>query len=119
MATVKMVLAGGQGLTAAITLEAAEELKLAEGVEVRVLVKATDVALATGSVSGLSIRNQIPGTIAGVELGAAMATVKIDVADGLTLTAAITADAAVDLGLAEGASVTALIKSTEVSIAVG
>ena len=117
MATVKTTLAGGQELTAAITLEAARELELAAGTRARLLIKSTDVALATGTVSGLSIRNQVPGTVAAVEAGAAMATVKVEVAGGLMLTAAITADAAADLGLATGTAVTALIKSTEVSIA--
>ena len=118
MATVKTALPGGQELTAAITLEAARDLKLAAGTQARVLIKSTDVALATGPVSGLSIRNQIPGTVTDVETGAAMATVKVDVAGGLVLTAAITADSAADLGLAAGTTVTALIKSTEVSIAI-
>jgi molybdate transport system regulatory protein len=48
-----------------------------------------------------------------------MTTVKITIAGGQTLTAAITKDAAEDLTLAGGDSVTALVKSTEVSIAVG
>ncbi|MDH6537650.1 molybdopterin-binding protein [Streptomyces sp. SPB4] len=65
----------------------------------------------------LSIRNQIPGTVVDVAAGAAMASVKVDV-NGGGLTAAITADAAKDLGLAAGTSVVALIKATEVSLAV-
>jgi molybdate transport system regulatory protein len=116
MATVKTRLTGGQQITSAVTLEAVKELGLAEGTEVRAMVKSTDVALATGPVSGLSIRNQIAGTVADVATGGAMATVRLTI-DGGELTAAITKDAVADLGLAAGTPVVALMKSTEVSLA--
>jgi molybdate transport system regulatory protein len=116
MATVKVRIEGGQVITAAITQEAVTELALAEGTPVHALVKSTEVALATGTVDGLSIRNQIPGTVTEVATGAAMATVKIAVRGG-ELTSAVTRDAVADLGLASGSSVVALIKSTEVSLA--
>ncbi|WP_405597277.1 TOBE domain-containing protein [Streptomyces sp. NBC_01410] len=116
MATVKVRLEGGQEITAAITLEAAQELGLAPGSAVRVLVKSTEVSLATAAVEGVSIRNQIPGTVNGITSGGAMASVKIGVVGG-ELTAAITKDAVADLGLAAGSSVVALIKSTEISLA--
>ncbi|MEW2400191.1 TOBE domain-containing protein [Streptomyces sp. NPDC046862] len=118
MATVRVRLDGGQEITAAITREAVGELGLAEGSAVQALVKATEVSLATGAVDGLSIRNRLPGTVSGIATGGAMATVKVAV-EGGELTAAITADAVADLGLADGSSVTALIKSTEVSLAAG
>ncbi|MDJ0344070.1 TOBE domain-containing protein [Streptomyces sp. H10-C2] len=116
MATVKVRLNGGQEITAAITLEAVKELGIAEGTAVRTLVKSTEVSLATGPVAGLSIRNQIPGTVSDVASGGAMSSVKVNVAGG-ELTAAITKDAVADLGLAAGTSVVALIKSTEVALA--
>lgn len=119
MATVKAHLDAGpaQEITAAITLEAVQDLGIAPGSKVTALIKATEVALATESVDGLSIRNQIPGTILGVATGGAMATVKIAVAGGAELTAAVTKDAVDDLELAPGAPVVALVKSTEVSLA--
>ncbi|MFE2856934.1 molybdopterin-binding protein [Streptomyces lavendulae] len=115
MATVKVRLEGGQDITAAITLDAVKELGLAAGSSVKALVKATEVALATGPVEGLSIRNQIAGTVVDIAAGPAMASVKVDV-NGGGLTASITADAVEALGLAAGSSVVALIKSTEVSL---
>ncbi|MET8749722.1 TOBE domain-containing protein [Streptomyces sp. NPDC004667] len=115
MATVKVRLEGGQDITAAITLDAVKDLGLAAGSSVKALVKATEVALATGPVEGLSIRNQIAGTVVDIAAGPAMASVKVDVHGG-GLTAAITADAVEALGLAAGSSVVALIKSTEVSL---
>ncbi|MGW2721286.1 TOBE domain-containing protein [Streptomyces sp. NPDC001492] len=116
MATVKVRLTGGQDLTAAITLESAEELGLAAGTAVRALVKSTEIALATAPVEGLSIRNQLPGTVTGVTTGGAMASVKVAV-DGGELTSAITKDAVTDLALTTGTPVVALIKSTEISLA--
>ncbi|MEV6796366.1 TOBE domain-containing protein [Streptomyces sp. NPDC051320] len=118
MAAVKVRLNGGQEVTAAITLEAVRELGLAEGSLVRVLVKSTEVSLAVGPVTGVSIRNRIPGTVAAVTTGGAMAGVKVTV-DGGELTAAITADAATELDLSVGTPVVALIKSTEISLATG
>ncbi|WP_328680445.1 TOBE domain-containing protein [Streptomyces sp. NBC_00322] len=117
-ATVKVRLDGGQDITAAIIAEAVKELGLAEGSAVRALVKSTEVALATGPVEGLSIRNQIPGTVSDVAVGGAMASVKVDV-EGGGLTAAITKDAVADLGLATGSSVVALINGQRLAAAVG
>ncbi|MFK0290250.1 molybdopterin-binding protein [Streptomyces sp. NPDC090442] len=117
MSTVAVRLAGGQEITAAITVEAVNDLGIKEGSAVRVLMKSTEVALATGTVDGLSIRNRIPGTVVAVATGGAMAGVRVAVAGG-ELTAAITKDAAAELGLAAGSEVTALVKSTEVALAV-
>jgi molybdate transport system regulatory protein len=66
----------------------------------------------------LSTRNQLPGTVKAIIMGEAMAVVKIELAGGQTITSAITAESVADLGLAEGSAVTALIKSTEVALAV-
>jgi molybdate transport system regulatory protein len=116
MASVKVRLAGGQDITAAITADAAKDLGLAEGSPVKALVKSTEVALATGPVDGISIRNQLAGSVTEVSTGGAMGSVKVSV-DGGELTAAITKEAVEDLGLSAGTSVVALIKSTEISLA--
>ncbi|MBB4980713.1 molybdate transport system regulatory protein [Streptomyces sp. SFB5A] len=115
MASVKVRLAGGQDVTAAITADAVKDLALAEGSAVRALVKSTEVALATGPVEGISIRNQLAGSVTEVSTGGAMASVKVSV-EGGELTAAITKDAVEDLGLKPGTAVVALIKSTEISV---
>ncbi|SOD95315.1 TOBE domain-containing protein [Caenispirillum bisanense] len=64
----------------------------------------------------ISARNTIPGTITAIAKGPSTATVKIDVGNGLTVTSTITADAAADLGLKEGDTVTAIIKASDVLI---
>ena len=66
----------------------------------------------------LSPRNQLPGTVTAVVTGEAMAVVKIRLDGGAEITSSITKEAAEDLGLAEGSKVTALVKSTEVALAV-
>ncbi|WP_225849759.1 molybdopterin-binding protein [Streptomyces sp. HPF1205] len=115
MAAVKTRLGGGQELVAAITLEAAQELGLTAGTPVTALVKSTEVALATAPVSGVTIRNQLAGTVEAIALGAVMASVKVSVA-GAELTSVVTKEAVEDLMLTEGSPVVALVKSTEVSL---
>ena len=64
----------------------------------------------------LSGRNQLKGKVTGVELGAVMANIKIEVADPNVITAVITKESAENLELAEGDDVVAIIKSTEVIV---
>ena len=66
----------------------------------------------------LSTRNQLPGTVAEVNLGSVMATVKVTLDGGQTVTASITKEAAEELELAAGKPVTVLVKSTEVMLGV-
>ena len=67
----------------------------------------------------LSTRNHLSGTVTEVNLGSVMATVKVRLDGGeQIITASITKEAAEELGLAEGSSVTALVKSTEVMLGV-
>lgn len=98
MATVRVHLSGGQDVTAAITLDAVEDLGIAVGTEVRVLAKATEVALATGPVEGLSIRNRLTGKLTEIVLGTSLANVKLTVGE-TELTAVITREAVEELGL--------------------
>jgi molybdopterin-binding protein len=66
----------------------------------------------------LSTRNQLPGTVASVQTGEAMAVVKVTLAGGQQVTASITREAVDELELAPGKAVTVLVKSTEVMLAV-
>jgi molybdate transport system regulatory protein len=66
----------------------------------------------------LSTRNQLVGTVTAITTGEAMAVVKVKLDGGPEITSSITKEAADDLGLAVGSPVTALIKSTEVALAV-
>jgi molybdopterin-binding protein len=65
----------------------------------------------------LSARNQIRATVTGVTSGEATANVVLD-ANGVRLVASITVEAARELGLAEGREVIAVIKASDVIVAV-
>lgn len=65
----------------------------------------------------LSARNQLSGTVTSVTEGAAIANVELDV-NGQRLVASITVEAARELGLRNGAQVTAIIKASDVILAV-
>ena len=64
----------------------------------------------------LSARNQLKGKVTNVDIGAVMASIKIEVTEPNTITALITKESAEKLGLKEGDDVAAIIKSTEVII---
>ncbi|HEX5406742.1 MAG TPA: TOBE domain-containing protein [Pseudonocardiaceae bacterium] len=66
----------------------------------------------------LSARNQLTGTVAGIDTGAVMTIVKVRLDGGQEVTASVTKQSVDDLGLTVGAPVTALIKSTEVILGV-
>jgi len=70
-----------------------------------------------GEIMKLSARNQLEATVDTVTHGEVMSTVRVTLAGGQHITAAITKDAAQDLGLATGDAVTVVIKSTEVMLA--
>ena len=63
----------------------------------------------------LSTRNQLKGKVTDVRLGTIMAEVTVDIG-GQTIVAAITRESAEHLELAEGDSITVLIKATEVML---
>ncbi|MFG2767633.1 TOBE domain-containing protein [Streptomyces rubiginosohelvolus] len=65
----------------------------------------------------LSIRNQLPGTVVSVVTGEAISSVTVRLRTNQLVTAAITSDAAKELSLVEGTEVTALAKSTDISLA--
>lgn len=65
----------------------------------------------------LSTRNQIRARVVGVSHGEAIANVEMD-ANGQRLVASITLEAVRELGIAEGNEVLALIKASDVMIAV-
>jgi molybdopterin-binding protein len=65
----------------------------------------------------LSARNQISARVTGVTRGEATANVELD-AGGVRLVASITIEAANELRLAPGSEVTAIVKASDVIIAV-
>jgi molybdate transport system regulatory protein len=67
----------------------------------------------------LSARNQFPGKVVSIKLGAVMAEVVVDIGGGHRIVALISASSARRLRLRKGAAATAVIKATEVIVSTG
>ena len=65
-----------------------------------------------------SAHNQLQAKVKSVKLGAVMAEVIVELADGQEIVSAITRTSAESLNLKEGDAIVAIIKSTEVMIGV-
>ena len=65
----------------------------------------------------LSARNQIPARVTSINSGEAIANVELH-ANGVRLIASITVEAVRQLGLTEGSEVVAVVKASDVIIAV-
>jgi molybdopterin-binding protein len=65
----------------------------------------------------LSARNQIKGRISAVQKGQTTAHVRLDIGNGVIITASITNEAVDELGLKPGDEVIAVIKASDVMIA--
>ena len=66
----------------------------------------------------ISARNQIKGTYVEVKKGATTAHVRLDIAPAQVITASITNEAVDELGFKAGAKAIAIIKASDVMIAV-
>jgi molybdopterin-binding protein len=75
-------------------------------------------SLTWESVMQLSARNQIPARVTSINAGEAIANVELS-ANGVRLVASVTVEAVRELGLAEGSNVTAVIKASDVILAIG
>jgi molybdopterin-binding protein len=65
----------------------------------------------------ISARNKLPGEVKDVTEGEAIANVELEVS-GMRLVASVTVEAVRELGIAPGKEVTALIKASDVMLAV-
>jgi molybdate transport system regulatory protein len=116
---VELTLAGGTRLAAIVTRESTQALGLRLQQTVVAMVKASAVLVAVGMQDAkVSARNQLHGTVRTVTAGAVNAEVAIETADGVAIVAVITQAALRDLGLSPGAPATALIKASDVILAV-
>ena len=66
----------------------------------------------------ISARNVLKGKVVGVEKGQTTAHVRIDIGSGKVVTASITNEAVDDLGLKSGREAYAVVKASDVMIAV-
>ena len=64
----------------------------------------------------MSARNQFPGKVVALKVGAVMTEVTIDIGNGVTIVSLISASSAKRLKLKKGKAAAAVIKATEVII---
>jgi molybdopterin-binding protein len=76
------------------------------------------VAINWSSPMKISARNQIKGKVIEVRKGATTAHVRIEIAPGRTITASITNEAVDELKLKAGDAATAVIKASDVMVAI-
>jgi molybdate transport system regulatory protein len=117
-AEVTLRVATGVEITAVVTRESVAALHLAVGKPVIALIKSSFVVLIKGEGLVTSARNQIAGVVASREDGAVSSEITLRIAEGKTLTATITRESALAMGLTEGEEITALIKAPHVILAV-
>lgn len=118
-AEVAVAIGGTDVLVAVVTMESVRTLELAPGKEVIALVKAPWVMLMSdGSDIRLSARNSLTGTVKSVETGTVNAEVTISLPGGSEVASVVTKEAATELGLKPGTTVTAVIKASNVILGV-
>ena len=118
-AEVSLAIAPGVEITATLTGTSVEELGLQVGKPAIALIKASFVILAKGEGTlRTSARNQLRGRLIRREDGDVASEAVMELADGKTLSATITREAADELDLQVGDEVIALIKAPHVILAV-
>jgi molybdate transport system regulatory protein len=116
---VELALPGGLRLVAIIASASTRELGLAPSCSVIGLIASSSVLLATDLAGArVSARNQWPGVVRTVTPGAVNADVRLDLDGGATLVATVTQASIEALALAPGVRATALIKASDVILAV-
>ncbi|PRX11285.1 UNVERIFIED_ORG: molybdate transport system regulatory protein [Martelella mediterranea] len=107
-------------LAVIVTEASVANLALEPGVEAYALIKAsTPILLEGGDNVVSSARNRITGTVVSVEPGAVNAEVVLDIGGGKTLCAIITGKSAEAMDIAPGKQMTALIKASQIILALG
>lgn len=116
---IELGLPGGLRLAAIVTRESTEALALRPQRTVIVLVKSSAVLLAV-DLAGvrISARNQIEGQVLSVTPGSVNAEVVVRAGNGVDVVAVVPQAAVTELGLQPGAEVTALVKASDVVLAV-
>lgn len=116
---VNIVLKGGDRISSVITDNSVNRLKLAPGKELTVIVKASNVMLGHDiDPEEISARNILAGTIQTITPGAVNDEVIVDLPGGATVTSIITSASVKRLGLTPGTKISAIIKASDVMLAV-
>ncbi len=117
-AEVMVDIGGGDSLTAVITHESVDHLKLEVGTEVYALIKAPWVIVTTSNDFKTSARNELHGTVVSCQEGAINSEVIIELSGGKSVAAIVTNDSIKSLDIKVGVKAAALIKASHVILAV-
>jgi molybdate transport system regulatory protein len=116
---IELQLPGGLRLQAIVTRESTLALGLRTQMAVIALVKSTAVLLAADLGNArVSARNQLAARVVSVTPGAVNAEVSLLADGGIDVVAVVPQTAVADLGLQAGAQVTALVKASDIILAV-
>lgn len=107
----------GQTITSMISTHAIHEMGLKVGMDAAAIIKAQDVMLTTEQRFVISARNQLAGTVVGIEKGAVNGLVSIEAGEILIISST-NWHMLQEFDIKPGTPVTAVIKASEVMIAV-
>jgi molybdate transport system regulatory protein len=118
-AEVAVTVSGDTTLHALVTQASLGELGLRVGRDVVVLIKAPFVVISTEpAMPAVSMRNRVAGVVRRCEISAVNAEVVLEIGDGKTLAATITAQSARSLGIEIGKPAWALFDAAHVILAI-
>lgn len=103
-------------VVAIVTERSREEMGLALGASIMVLIKASSVTLAVGSIGRVSARNNFSGHVSRIDRGTVNSDVSIDLGGSKTLSAVITNRSVDQLELEEAQAVSAFFKASSVML---
>ncbi|WP_417916750.1 TOBE domain-containing protein [Candidatus Electronema sp. JC] len=116
---VQIRLKGGDQIASMITDASVKRLELAPGKEVMAIVKASSVMLGVDiAPESISARNLLAGTVSCIIAGAVNDEITIELPGGSTVTAIITSASVKRLGLEVGKKISAIVKASDVLLAV-
>ena len=114
---VKVDVGGGIVISSNCSIESIEQLNLAVGKEVQVVIKAMGVMLANEKLN-IGARNQIEGTVFEIKKGTVNCIVKLKTDNGLVITANLSMESVDELGIKEGGKAVAIFKAMNVLLMV-
>ena len=110
---VKVDVGEGIVLSSNCSMESIEQLGLAVGKEVQVVIKAMGVMLANEKLN-IGARNQVEGTVFEIQKGTVNCIVKLKTNGGFVFTANLSLESVEELGIKEGNKAVAIFKAMNV-----
>lgn len=111
-------LGNGESIAAIITKNSTKQLGLEKGKQAVAVIKAPWVVLVSDAqVYQFSARNQFDGKVESIEKGSVNSVVNVKTDAGTLLSAVVTNNSTIEMGLAVNSKVTAIVKASSVILA--